>query len=229
MDELLKQLAALQTQITTYQNKAAEDTKNLGAVQETTKTTLDGLKKQQEDMQKQLDGIDKKMVDRIGTTTEEKSLAEVLKENDDVARIVRDKKGRAVFTLTGAHSRIGEVKTITTPTIVTPGVVDADRMAGIVLEARRTLRVRNVLSSRPTALPLVYWVKVNSPLSNASPQVEAQTKFENAVTFTTANSPVKTIATFIKASRQALDDFGELAGFLQTGLPYYVNREEEDQ
>jgi HK97 family phage major capsid protein len=54
-------------------------------------------------------------------------------------------------------------------------------------------------------------------------------KFTNAVTFTTANSPVKTLATFIQASRQALDDFSELGGFLTSSLPYYVNRAEETQ
>jgi HK97 family phage major capsid protein len=221
--ELQQQLTELITEQKSFIAKADGEFKSLGTVTTETKTRLDAI-------QTQVDAIDKKLVDRIGTPgAEQKSLAEVLKENDDVARIVRDKKGRAVFTLTGEHSRIGEVKTITTPAIVTPGVVDADRMQGIVTEARRTLRVRDVLSSRPTTLPLVYWVKVNSPLVNASPQVEASSKFENAVTFTTANSPVKTIATFIKASRQALDDFAELAGFLQTGLPYYVNKDEEDQ
>jgi HK97 family phage major capsid protein len=102
-------------------------------------------------------------------------------------------------------------------------------MPGIVLEARRKLTVRNVLTARPTTQPLVYWVKVNSPLSLASPQVEGSGKYQNAVTFTTANSPIKTIATFIRASRQVLDDFNELGGFLRTGLSYYTDREEELQ
>jgi HK97 family phage major capsid protein len=40
---------------------------------------------------------------------------------------------------------------------------------------------------------------------------------------------VRTLATWIPASRQIMDDFTELAGFLNQSLPYYVNLEEELQ
>lgn len=218
--ELQEQLTGLQGELKSYFEKAADEKKTFGATLVETKTALTNL-------QSQVDALDKKLIERAAASTDEsKGLADVLKENEDVARLVRDRKGRAIFTLTGRHA---ELKTITTPSVVTPGVIDADRNAGIVLEARRALNVRGVLSSRPTSLPLVYWVKVNSPLVNASPQVEAASKFENAVTFNTQNSPVKTIATFVRASKQAIDDFSELSSFLNTGLSYYVNSAEELQ
>ena len=220
--ELTQQLSELTGVITTFQQKAQQELKGLGEVSSSTVEKLTAL-------QTQVDAIDKKMVEKASAPTG-KSFVQVLQENEDVCRLMRDKKGRAVFTLTGEHARIGEQKTdILTPSRITPNVVDADRREGIVTEARRALRVRDALSARPTELPLVYWVKVNAPLVNASPQVEGSSKFENAVTFTTANSPVKTIATFVRASRQALDDFKELSGFLNTGLPYYVNRAEDTQ
>ncbi|WP_263418410.1 phage major capsid protein [Terriglobus albidus] len=63
----------------------------------------------------------------------------------------------------------------------------------------------------------------------ASPVAEASTKPENAVTFTSSSEKIRTIATWIPATKQILDDFTELASFLQTSLTYYVNLEEELQ
>jgi HK97 family phage major capsid protein len=98
-----------------------------------------------------------------------------------------------------------------------------------VPEARQTLQLRDALTSRPTALQLIDYVKVNSALTRASVQTESSTKFENAVTFNTTTAKVQTIATTIPTSRQVLDDMDELAGFLQSGLSYYVNLTEEVQ
>ncbi len=223
MEALELKLTELISEQKSFREKAEAEQKTHGTLLTETKTALEAL-------QTQVDAIDSKLAQRHVADTQHKSVIDVLKESEDVCKLVRDRKGRASVTFTGTlASQVGELKTISGLGVVTPGVVDADRQPGIVTEARRALTIRSVLSARPTTLPLVYWVKVNSPLSLASPQAEAQSKFENAVTFTTANSPVKTIATFIRASRQALDDFAELAGFLTSSLPYYVNREEERQ
>ncbi len=233
--ELEKKLAELQGELKTYFDKAAEEEKTRGAAAEETKKQITAI-------QTQLDALDVKLADKHTAETPEKGLVDELKENEDVARLMKNKKGHAVIILKGNNAarlwdhnmaRVDEQKTILRSALgyVTPGVIDADRMPGIVLEARRKLRVRDVLTARPTTLPIVYWAKVNSPLVSASPmmQNEGLVKHENAVTFTTASSSIRTIATFIKASKQALDDFTELGGFLQTGLPYYVNRQEETQ
>jgi HK97 family phage major capsid protein len=233
--ELETKMNELQAQLKTYFDKQAEEEKHRGAASEETKKTIDA-------MQKQLDGIDLKLVEKHTAGAPEKSIVDELKENEDVCRLMKNKKGHAVITFKGNNAAslwdhnvavAEEQKTILRSALgyVTPGVIDAERRPGIVLEARRQLTIRDVLSARSTSLPVVYWAKVNAPLVSASPmmQNEGLVKHENAVTFTTASSTVRTIATFIKASRQALDDFAELGGFLQTGLPYYVNRQEETQ
>lgn len=96
-------------------------------------------------------------------------------------------------------------------------------------EARQRLTVRGVLSSSPTTQALVDFVRVLSPLQIASPQTEASAKAENAVTFEARSEKIQTIATWIPASRQIMDDFAELASFLQSGLLYYTNLAEELQ
>jgi HK97 family phage major capsid protein len=225
---LEEQLTNLQGELTTYFNKAAEEKKTQGAMLETTKTAIELL-------QKQVDAIDLKLAEKHAAedTAPPVSLELQLKENEAVQRVVRDHSGRAVFNLEGkAISRIFEQKTTITSPIVgyqTTGVLQIERIPGIVPEARRPLKVRDLLAARPTTYQVVDFVKVNSPMTIASPVAEANAKPENAVTFTALSERVKTIATWIPATRQVLDDFAELAGFIETSLPYYVNLAEEIQ
>jgi len=220
-------LVALQAELKNHFEKASEEAKNNGTVLSTTVTELKAL-------QTQYDALELKLVQRLGNSPEtQKSLLDYLKENEDISRLVRDKKGHAIINLSGKQvSDLMEVKTTVTLSGLgagTAGVVEIERMPGIVPEARRKLTIRDMLSSRPTTAGLIYYVKVNQPPNIASPVAETLQKPEAGVTFTTATAAVKTIASWIPASRQALDDFTELEGFLRSAMPYYVNREEERQ
>ncbi len=227
MEPLEQQLTDLIADQAKFHARADQEFKTYGTMQTETKEAITKL-------QQQLDAIDVKIAEKHAAGVPEKSIKQELQENEQYLRLCRDKKGQALITFTGnAAEKLINRKTILESAvgIETPGVIEADRDSGIVREAQRRLSIRGALSSRPTSAPLVYWAKVNSPLVSASPmmQHEALVKHENAVTFTTANSTIRTLATFIKASKQVLDDFSELAGFLQSDLPYYVNRQEETQ
>jgi HK97 family phage major capsid protein len=106
-------------------------------------------------------------------------------------------------------------------------VLQIERIPGIVPEPRRDLKIRNVLPSRPTSLQVVDFVKVTTPPGIASPAPENTTKAENFVGFTSYSERIKTIATWQPASKQILDDFAELSGYIETSLPYYVDLAEE--
>ncbi len=54
-------------------------------------------------------------------------------------------------------------------------------------------------------------------------------KPENQLQCSSVSENVRTIATWIPATKQVLDDMTELMGFIQSSLPYYVNLEEELQ
>lgn len=184
-------------------------------------------------MQSQLDGIDLRVKSGDfyrGSTR--KSLADTLKDNESFARLMTDRKGRAVITLKGEDTRLMERKTTITSGAVGymgPGVLGIDRIPGITAEARQTLTMRDVLYATPTDQPLIEFVKVVNPMAVASPAPEGTLKAENAVTFSAAAERVRTIATWIPASRQILDDWKELANFLNSTLSYYVDLAEEQQ
>ena len=225
--ELLKQLQALQLELKGYRDKAAEETKQNGTLLETTKTALEML-------QKQVDAIDVKLAERHTADEPEEPLVETFQKNEAISRIMKDRRGRAVIELNGKASRkLFERKTTFLSSgagsLPVSGVLQIDRLPGVTLEARQQLTIRDLLPSRPTAMQVIDYVKVNAALTIASPQTEGSSKAENTVTFTSASERVKTISTFLRASRQILEDFGELMGFLQSSLPYYTDLDEEIQ
>jgi HK97 family phage major capsid protein len=185
-------------------------------------------------LQTQVDALDVKMASRhlIGDVPAP-SLIDQLKSNEDVSRLLRDKKGNCILNFDAkTTATILQTKTTLTETsqgFSTSGVLAIDRIPGITPEARQVLRVRDVLTARPTILPICDFVKVSTPLGIASPVPEASTKPENAVQFTSSSEKIRTIATWLPATRQILDDLTELNGYIMSSLPYYVNLEEELQ
>lgn len=221
-----KQLGELIADQKAFVARANEEFKTFGSASTETKEALAKL-------QTQVNAIDEKFQSIEIKKNADKPLEQELKENESYARLMKDRRGSAVITLKGAHALAIQSKTTITSDIVgrmTTGVLPIDRTAGIVAEARRQLRLRQVLASRPTVMQVVDYVKVNSPLSNAAEQSpEGAAKSENAVTFTSVSERVKTVATWIPASKQILADWSELESFLRTGLAYYTEKDVEEQ
>jgi HK97 family phage major capsid protein len=184
-------------------------------------------------LQRQVDAIDVRGSDRLNGDVQQPAFVEKLKSHEGFQRLLHDRRGSAILTLSGKDaSDFMQRKTTLTETgqgFQTSGVMPIDRDAGITAEARQVLTVRDALTSRPTTMAVVDFVKVTTPMGIASPVPEASTKPENAVVFTSTSEKVRTIATWIPATKQILDDFVELASFLQTSLTYYVNLAEEQQ
>jgi HK97 family phage major capsid protein len=184
-------------------------------------------------MQTQLDAQDRNFASKLFGDTPPQPFVEKLKSHEGFQRLLHDRRGKAVLTLTGKDASDFLQRKTTVSEVgqgfATTGVMPIDRDTGITPEARQTLTVRDALTSRPTSFAVVDFVKVTTPMGLASPVPEASVKPENAVAFTSESEKVRTIATWIPATKQILDDFVELASFLQTSLTYYVNLEEEIQ
>jgi HK97 family phage major capsid protein len=206
------------------------------------KALLDGITssiatvvKEVKDLRAQTDEIDlrTKAGSHISNYSAPSPLVEKLKESEAFERLLHDRRGSAILTLSGKDAE-SVLQRKTTMTEVgqgfqTTGVMPIERDPGITAEARQQLTVRDALTARPTEASVIDYVKVSTPLSIASPAPEASTKAENQLQFTSASERIKVIATWIPASKQLLDDYGELANFLETSLGYYVSLEEELQ
>jgi HK97 family phage major capsid protein len=230
MEHLEKKLNEILGALDAQKKKSDEEVKQHGTMLEETKSSLAKL-------QQQLDAVDLKLVEHNrNSPVARKSIAENMKENEDIQRLFRNKKGSAVLTLSPDQAddvMFGQKTTILSGgagfNSAAGGVVGVERIPTLVPEARRRLRMRDVLTARPTQSPLIYYVKVSTPFTSASPQVEGSAKYENAVQFTAVSTNVITLATWIPASKQILDDLPELESFIRSSLPYYVNKAEDQQ
>jgi HK97 family phage major capsid protein len=151
------------------------------------------------------------------------TLRRALERSQDLQRLMRDRAGRAVITLPADQLLLRT--TITSGSIpVLPA-----REPGIVPEPRRQLRLRDLLATFPTSSNTIEWIEVTAHDKVASPVAETTVKPEAGLAFTTRTVPVRTIATWIPASRQILEDFDGLTNFVQSTLTYALEEEVEDQ
>ena len=220
MAEIETILQELQTDQRTFVNKAGEELKTLGAVTAETKTAIELLSKRIDDMDAE---AQRKAAEG---KRESKPWTHQLKESDSVQRFLRGESDKAKFEVKDLN--IFDRKDFTAASsagFATSGVYQIDRTPGIVLEARRRVHPQDIIPSRPTSLAYVDFVKVNAAIEDASPQGgETETKFENTTTVNTTSRKIETIATFIKASKQALSDWSELEGYLTGSLFYAVQK-----
>lgn len=129
-----------------------------------------------------------------------------------------------------------EVKNIINATGQNQPLVPDMRVPGIQIMPNRRLRIRDLIPVGRTESNLVQFTKENVFTNAAGPQTtgaspsvagEGGTKNQSDITFVLANAPVVTIAHFIIASRQVLDDAPMLASYINGRLQYGLALEEE--
>lgn len=103
-------------------------------------------------------------------------------------------------------------------------LTQSQRLPGIIGGAFRQLRIRDVLPSGNTSSNIVEFTRELAFTNNAAETAEGATKPETDVTFELANAPVRTIAHWIKLSRQVMDDAPAVASYVDTRLRYGVER-----
>lgn len=109
------------------------------------------------------------------------------------------------------------------PAVNSDTLVPAQRLAGIVPGAFRALRVRDVLPSGVTTSNAIEYTRELAFTNAAAETAEGATKPEATLTFELASTTVKTIAHWIKVSKQVLEDSAALESYINTRLSYGVD------
>jgi HK97 family phage major capsid protein len=95
--------------------------------------------------------------------------------------------------------------------------------------ARRNLRVRALFPQGKTTSSVIWWPKQTLFTNNAATVAEAALKPQSDMQFETETWTVKTIAHWILASKQVLDDVSVLASLIDSDLRYGLDFIEDDQ
>ena len=108
------------------------------------------------------------------------------------------------------------------------GAVPPD-IRGIIPPYLKTLSLLDIIPSGTTDSNLVQYVQVTAIPGNAAETDQLALKPQEGLATQDATAPVRTIAGYIKAARQQLDDVAGLATMINTLLPYDVRRRIEYQ
>lgn len=125
-------------------------------------------------------------------------------------------RGRSLASVPNAPGNV----TIGSP--ASPMIVPDYR--GVISPLLLSLSLLDLIPSGTTDSNIVNYVQVTGIPGPALETAELAAKPQLGMTFADAQSPVVTIAGFIKAARQALDDMAGLATMINTLLPYAVRR-----
>lgn len=104
-----------------------------------------------------------------------------------------------------------------------------DQLQGVVAGAFRMLTVMSTLTMGTTSSNIIYYSKETAWTNNAAGTAESDTKPESALTFIEVETPVRTVAHFIKVSKQALADSTFLASYIDRRMSHGVNNKIEQQ
>ena len=108
-------------------------------------------------------------------------------------------------------------------------IVAPQRLPGIIPGAVRMLRVSDILPQGTTTSNMLEYTRELLFTNAAAETNEGGAKPESTLTFELATAPVKTIAHFIKASKQVLDDSSALMSYIDTRLRYGVELRIDNQ
>jgi HK97 family phage major capsid protein len=103
-----------------------------------------------------------------------------------------------------------------------------DQLAGAIPGAFRQLTVMPTVMQGAASSNIIYYSKELLFTNNAAITAEGASKPESVLTFEEVNTSIKSIPTFLRVSKQALDDSTFLASYIERRLRHAVNNKVED-
>jgi len=217
-----------------FAERANTEIKNLGKVTEETKQAADKAITGMNEISARLTDVEQKMARRPGGTEPQnlRTLGEHVINNDQVKALLERKNGQARVTveLKDMYSGTGLWGTGTS---VTTSLTIPDRQP-IVQPPLRPLVVRDLLTpGTTTSNAIEYPVETDVPMTGglnatqAAVVSEGAKKAQSQVSFDLKSTPVRTIAHFMKASRQIMDDAPQLQSYIDGRLRYGLQFAEE--
>jgi HK97 family phage major capsid protein len=220
--------------------------KDLGKVSDQVKNfaedTLAKMKAGQEMTAEMKEAIDKALGEQGGLRSRIEEVEQKLARPPGPARAQQGEKtpgevfvsDERVKAFTGAHSR-GRVRVdMAAITTASAGatrdvLVPQDRQSGIVTLPERRMTVRDLLTPGRTGSNAIQFVQEAGFTNSAAPVTEGDAKPESALTYELITTPVATIAHWILASKQILDDAPMLQSSIDGRLRYGLAYVEETQ
>lgn len=226
IQEVTNKINARDTEIQATVKKAEEEITNLGKISAETKTALEAQAKAGSEIQNRLLQLEQTLAGLKEITNKTRAVESVghkIVNDDRVKEWLKNRGGQKLRVVTN---------TITELTSGDGGAGDlirADRLPSIITPQNRTLRIRDLLPKGRTTSNAIEFMQETGFTNNAAVVAEAAQKPESSLSFDLQTAPVRTIAHFIKASVQVLDDVPALQSYIDTRLRYGLALVEETE
>lgn len=214
-------------EIKAFAEKADAEIKATGQMASETKAALAGLVEQGTALQARMIDVEQKLARRGGSGDgpAAKSIGAQFTDSDDFKAMISRKGGTA-------RMNVKAVTSITSATTGTGGVGDAirpERLPYIVTPGLRTFTIRDLLMPGRTASNAIEYVRETGFQNSAAPVAELAQKPQSDLAFDLVSTPVRTIAHFLHASKQVLDDIPLLQSYIDGRARYGLALVEEAQ
>lgn len=206
--------------IVAFEKKAADIEKALASTGAQTiefKQTVEKMAKDHAELGERLREVEQKAADKAASG--DKGALSIGASFVKSAEFQRFKSGEA-------QKARHEVKSTT---LGSDATVAPERLAGVVGGAFRSLRLRDVLLSGTTASNSIEITRELEYTNAAAETAEGEAKPESDVDFELVTVPVRTVAHWLKVSRQFLDDAPAVASFIDQRLRYGVEKRIDSQ
>lgn len=205
-----------------------------------TKESVSAAIQKSEELATQVQGLatrlveaEQKLVNGITSGKEEpKSFGQIIVEDQSFKAFASGKQRSCRIALKNGFNDI-RANTITgqsgSPASNNDTLTPADRRAGIVGGAFRALRVKDLLPQGNTESNAAEFTRELVFTNSAAGVAEGASKPQSTLTFELYSAPVKTIAHWLKVSKQVRDDAPALIAYIENRLRYGVDLAEETQ
>ena len=209
--------------------KANDETERLGKA---SKETVEALQKAATEgvaMQERLNGLEQEFATLKAARKEEptaaKSAGEQLVEVPEFKSLVENGRGTAILKL----KAVTNVTSLTTGTGAAGSIPQPMVMPGMVGPGLRQFTIRDLLMQGRTNSPVVRYLRETGYQNMAAAVAEGILKPQSDISFTAVDTPVRTLAHWLRASKQILADAPMLQSYIDTRLTYGLKYVEETE
>jgi HK97 family phage major capsid protein len=226
LTELTKAFGERDTAIQAAIKKGEEEIKNVGAMHAETKEQLTKLVEQGTGLQARMLDVEQKLGRRQPAGLASVDFQKLFADSDQFKAMAAGKSRSAKIEIPRAHLMHAALTSVGGSG---GDLLVADRRPGIVGPAEQFPLVRDLVLPGQTNSQSIEFAQETGFTNNAAPVAENTLKPESQITFDVQTRNVRTIAHWVKASKQILDDVPQLLSYVQGRLRYGLKIKEDFQ
>lgn len=228
IESLARELKASADEVKKHAETTTAELKNLGKVTEETKKAADEALIKHNEISARMTELEQKMVRSPGEAEKRKSIGEMVVEHEDFKSFVKriPSKGSVSIPVKAIISALTTDADGSAGDLIVP-----QRQAGVITQPQRRMTIRDLLTPGSTSSNAIQYIKETGFTNNAATVSETSgaTKPQSEIKFDIVTTAVTTIAHWVLATKQILEDVPMLQSYIDGRLRYGLALVEEAQ